>query len=145
MAVITHADVTYKIIGCAMTVHNALGPGLREGMYQRALAGELDRAGLIHEEEYAVEVALGGYPIGLLYLDHLVEGSVIVELKALRHRITNDEIGQVVTYLAATGHGVAILLNFGGKSLEYRRILPPCKLNEWKTRIRRYVWNPPGP
>lgn len=69
-------------------------------------------------------------------------GAVVVELKALRHKLTNDEVGQVVTYLAVTGDPVGLLINFGGRSLEYRRILPPMKLDAWRDRIRRHVWMP---
>jgi len=145
MGVIPHEDVTYKIIGCAMAVHNELGPGLREGIYQRALAVKMEQAGLDHAEEKAVEIYLDDTCIGLLYLDHLVEHSVVVEIKALRHHLTNDEVGQVITYLAATGHPVGLLFNFAGKSLEYRRILPSKKLDEWKQRIQRYVWRLAAP
>lgn len=144
MVAIAQTDVTYKVIGCAMTVHNELGPGLKEGFYQRALALKLNETELVHEEERPVEVSVDGTPVGLLYLDHLVEESVVVEIKALKHKLTDDEIGQVITYLAATGYQVGLLINFGGKSLEYKRILPPRKLDHWKYRIRRYAWNPPA-
>ena len=142
MAEIPNQELTYKIIGCAMAVHNELGPGLREGIYQRALSVKIDEAGLSHEDEKDIELFLDGVRVGLLYLDHLVEDSVIVEVKALRHRLTDDAVGQVITYLAATGYPVGLLINFAGKSLEYRRILPPKKLDDWKRRIRRYVWRP---
>jgi len=135
-------DLTYKIIGCAMTVHGELGPGLREGIYQRALAVQMTRAGLSHVEEKGREVFLDGVSVGQLYLDHVVEGSVVVEVKALRHQLTNNELGQVITYLAATGYSVGLLLNFAGKSLECRRVLPPRKLDEWHKHIRRYTWQP---
>jgi len=142
MKAIPHSDLTYRVIGCAMSVHNRLGPGLREGHYQRALAVEMESAGLTHEDEKAIEIYLDETRVGLLYLDHLVGGMIVVEVKALRHKLTNDEIGQVITYLAATGLQVGLLLNFGGRSLEYKRILPPRKLDDWKSRIGRYVWTP---
>ncbi len=123
-----------------MRVHNVLGPGLREGIYQRALLEQMGAEGLSFEEEKAVEVFLDGVRVGLLYLDHLVEDAVVVEIKALRHRLTQDEVGQVITYLAATGHKVGLLFNFAGRSLEYKRILPPRKLDDWRQRIRRYAW-----
>src|SRR3972149_6846299 len=138
MADVPYQDGTYRVIGCAMAVHNRLGPGLREGVYQRALAVEMEAAGLVHEDEKPVEIFVDGASVGLLYLDHLVEDTVVVEVKALRHRLTDAEVGQVITYLAATGLRVGLLLNFGGKSLEYKRILPPRKLDAWKERIKRY-------
>jgi len=142
MGDVPHQELTYKIIGCAMAVHNELGPGLREGIYQRALAVKMDESGLSHVDEKPIEIFVDGVSVGLLYLDHLVEDSVVVEDKALSHRLTDDEVGQVITYLAATGCPVGLLVNFAGKSLEYRRILPPKKLDEWKKRIRRYTWMP---
>ena len=126
-----------------MAVHNELGPGLREGIYQRTLAVKLDSAGLVHEEERTVQVFVDGFDVGLLYLDHLVDESIIVEVKALKHKLTDGEIGQVITYLAATGFKVGLLLNFAGKSLEYKRIYPPRKVTAWQHRIRRYTWQPP--
>jgi len=135
-------DITYRIIGAAMRVHNALGPGLREGIYQRALSEQMRAEGLSFEEEKPVEILLDGVSVGLLYLDHLVEDAVVVEIKALRHRLTQDEVGQVITYLAATGHKVGLLFNFAGRSLEYKRILPPRRLDDWRQRIRRYAWTP---
>ena len=143
MSVVASNDVTYKIIGCAMAVHNELGPGLREGIYQRALALKMDAAGLAHEEERRVEVFIQGTPVGLLYLDHVVEETIIVEIKALKHPLTDDEVGQVITYLVATGHRVGLLLNFSRERLQYMRILPPRKVDAWRERVRRYIWNPP--
>ena len=142
LAATGHDDITYRIIGAAMRVHNALGPGLREGIYQRALSEQMRADGLSFEEERPVEILLDGINVGLLYLDHLVEDAVVVETKTLRHRLTQDEVGQVITYLAATGNGVGSLLNFAGRSLEYKRILAPRKLDDWKQRIRRYTWTP---
>ena len=125
-----------------MKVHNALGPGLKEISYHKALSVHLEQEGLPFEEERPVEIVLDGAAVGLLYLDHLVEGTVIVEEKALSHLLTSEEIAQVITYLAATGHSVGLLLNFGRQTLQYKRILRPTKLNAWQDRIRRYVWTP---
>ncbi|HEX9641365.1 MAG TPA: GxxExxY protein [Candidatus Krumholzibacteria bacterium] len=139
---VPHTDLTYRIIGCAMKVHGELGPGLKEVMYHRALSKTLQEAGLSFEEEHGVEVEVDGTIVGRLYLDHLVEDSVVVEEKALSHLLTEDEIAQVITYLAATGYSVGLLLNFGRRRLQFRRILPPRKLDAWKERVRRYAWTP---
>ncbi len=72
-----HQDLTYAIIGCAMRVHNALGPGLKEIHYHRALSTELQNARLAYEEEKPVHIEINGSFVGLLYIDHLVEGQVI--------------------------------------------------------------------
>ena len=77
------AELTYRIIGCAMQVHNALGPGLKELHYHRALSVELEKAGLTYEEEKPLHVEIDGSFAGLLYADHLVNGDVIVEEKGL--------------------------------------------------------------
>lgn len=120
--------ITYKIIGFAMEVHRRLGPGLREKMYQSAMEEMLERARMNFEPQRQVEVYLGKRRIGLLFIDILVERSIIVELKALSHPVTNNEVAQVITYLKTEEAGVGLLLNFGRKYLEYKRIFPPQKL-----------------
>ena len=135
-------ETTYKIIGCAMRVHNKLGPGLKEVLYQRALSLEMEEAGLSYEVERQVEIHIDDTFVGRLYLDHLVEEQIVVEEKALSHLLTQEEIAQVITYLCATGLKVGLLLNFGRRRLEYKRIFPPKIVTQWQDRIRRYVWNP---
>jgi GxxExxY protein len=136
------AHTTYKIIGAAMKVHSQLGPGLREIMYQRALSSAFRDAGLAYEEEKPFQITLDDEQVGLIYLDHFVEDTVVVEEKAFSHLLTNDEVGQVITYLAATQAPVGLLLNFGRRKLEYKRILPPKRLREWQGRVGRYIWQP---
>ena len=135
-------DMTYKIIGAAMSVHNALGPGLKEAAYHRALSLEMERAGLSFETEKAVAVSIDGSQVGRLYLDHLVEGQLVVEEKALSHLLTKEEIAQVITYLCATGTQVGLLLNFGRRRLEYKRIFPPKNVGRYRERINRYLATP---
>jgi GxxExxY protein len=134
-----HQQITYRVIGCAMDVHNHLGPGLKEAAYHRALSASLTDAGLSYEEEKPVDVLFESTRVGRLYLDHVVEGTVVVEEKALSHLLTNDELAQVITYLAATGLPVGLLLNFGRQRLQYRRILPPRNVDSWRDRARRYA------
>jgi GxxExxY protein len=134
--------LTYRIIGAAMRVHNKLGPGLKEAFYQRGLSVEMQQAGLSFQAEYAVEVHLDEARVGLLYLDHLVDDEIVVEVKALPHMLTNEEQAQVITYLCATGKKVGLLINFGRKGLEFRRILRPREIARWRDRIARYTWVP---
>jgi GxxExxY protein len=137
---IPHQDITYRIIGAAMRVHNRLGPGLKEQYYQRALTIEMREARLKVSEEHHIEIYDGDRWLGRLYLDHLVEECV--EVEAFSHMLTDEEVAQVICYLAATELKVGILLKFGRKRLEYRRILAPKKLDAWRERIRRYLWEP---
>jgi GxxExxY protein len=120
----TGNDLTYRIIGAAMAVHNALGPGYREEVYERALAVELAQQAITVESQFPVEVTHHEVPVALFVLDLFVERTVIVELKAFPHQLTNDELGQVLNYLTATGAPVGLLFNFGRRRLEYRRIFP---------------------
>ena len=123
-----YGDITYKIIGAAMEVHNKLGPGHKEIVYQKALSTKMLGVGLSLEEEKPIEI--------------FIDDVVVVEEKALSHLLTNEEIAQVITYLAATGLPVGLLLNFGRKRLEFKRIFPPKKLEGWQNRIQRYLWKP---
>jgi GxxExxY protein len=98
----------------------------------------LERARMNFEPQRQVEVYIGNRLIGLLFIDILVENSVIVELKALSHPVTNNEIAQVVTYLKTQEAGVGLLLNFGRKFLEYKRVFPPKKITELTERDLRF-------
>ena len=145
MGLVTDAPyhkLCYDIIGAAMFVHNKQGPGHREKLYQRSLTAKLRDTGLKVQEEVRVEIDFESRPVGRLYLDHLVEDAVIVEDKAFSHMLTNEDIAQVITYLAATGLPVGLLFNFGRRRLEYKRIFPPKKLEGWRDRIERYLWRP---
>jgi len=139
---IPHQDITYKIIGAAMRVHSRLGPGLDEHHYQRDLTVEMIGDGLAVSEEHALEIYDGDRWLGRLYLDQLVEDCVVVEIKAFSHMLTNEEVAQVICYLAATGLKMGLLLNFGRRRLERKRILPPRQLDGWQERIRRFLWQP---
>ena len=138
---IPHTDLTYRIIGCAMRVHTRLGPGLREIHYQRALPAEMQKEGLVVYEEYPVEIWDGDVYIGWLSLDHFVEDCLVVEDKAFLHMLTDEEVAQIITYLAATKQRVGLLFNFGRRRLQYQRILPPKDVTDWQTHIRRYLKN----
>lgn len=122
--------ITYKIIGCAMAVHRELGPGLRENTYQRSLANHLSDISLSFEAERLYPIyddpdqeRLVGYYVP----DFVIEEKVIVEIKAL-NVINNSHLAQVIGYLAVSGMPVGLLINFGERSLRYRRVFPPQKV-----------------
>ena len=119
----TNNDLTYRIIGAAMAVHNTIGPGYKEEVYERALEVELNHRQMAVVREYPVPVWHLGEQVALFYLDLFVESQVVVEVKALSHLLTNDERAQVINYLKATGLRLAIILNFGKEKIEFERIV----------------------
>lgn len=124
-----HEEVTFKIIGVAMGVHNKLGPGHPELVYQKALELKLPEMGLSFEAQKPVEVLLDGTALALYYMDFLVEGQVIIEIKARSERISDKDQWQVFKYFAATDHPIALWINFGRKRLEYHRLFPPTNIS----------------
>ena len=130
-----HHDLTYRIIGLAMAVHNDRGPGHREAIYQRAMAAKLREADLVFAEEPCISVEMDdGTVVGLYYPDFIVEGVVIVEIKAHPHPLTNDDVAQVIDYFAGTDCDVALLINFGRPRLEWRRLFPPTAIREHRRK-----------
>jgi len=135
-----YGELTYRIIGAAMTVHRALGPGFPEEFYQRALAAELTNRGIAVEQESPIQVFYDTINLGIFYLDFLVEDRIIVELKAV-DRLAAYHQQQVISYLAASGREVALLINFGAPSLEYKRVLPPRSVQQseaYQSRLRAW-------
>jgi len=139
---IPHQDITYRIIGAAMKVHRNTPRGLREKHYQRALTEAMRQDGLQVEEEYHLEIYSEQTWLGRLYLDHWVNECIVVEDKAVSYCMGDDEIAQVISYLAATQASVGLLLNFGRSRLEYKRILRPKVAQNWQGAISKYLWNP---
>jgi GxxExxY protein len=119
-----YADITEKIIGAAFEVHKFLGNGFQEVIYQRALAYEMSRAGLEFAREIEQEIFYKDLPqpIGTRRADFVVEGKVLVELKALT-QIEDVHWAQVLNYLKAYRLEVGLLLNFGLKSLTLKRLV----------------------
>jgi GxxExxY protein len=115
-----HKALTEAIIGCAYNVHNTLGSGFLESVYEKCMALELQKLGLKVETQKTIEVRYQGQPVGHFYADLVVEDVVIVELKAVRELATAHEI-QLVNYLVATEKPVGLLLNFGETKVEVRR------------------------
>ncbi|MBU1823230.1 MAG: GxxExxY protein [Bacteroidetes bacterium] len=116
-----HSELTGKIIGCCMNVHKILGSGFPEVIYQRALALELSENQLVFEREKEMPIFYKGTHIGTRRVDFLVDGEVAVELKAVA-RLDDAHLAQGINYLEAYNLEVGLLINFGAKSLEFKRL-----------------------
>ena len=114
------ADVTEKIIGCAYQVFNTLGAGFLESVYEQSLLIELREAGLIAESQVRLVVYYREQPVGSFFADIIVEGIVIVELKAMESLAKVHE-AQLVNYLIATGKPVGLLINFSPEGVVIKR------------------------
>lgn len=114
-------DLTHKIIGCAMQVHNTLGNGFQEVIYQRALAIELAHHELSFDREKEMELFYREQSIGTRRVDFLVEAKVMVELKAIE-KLEDVHKAQAINYLEAYNIADGLLINFGGTSLEFKRV-----------------------
>jgi len=114
-------EITRKIIGCAMQVHNTLGSGFQEVIYQRALAIEMRYAGLSFEREMEMPIFYRDEQIGTRRVDFFVEDCVMVELKATS-KIEDVHKAQAINYLEAYDIADGLLINFGSMSLEFKRL-----------------------
>ena len=114
-------ELTHRIIGCAMQVHNTLGNGFQEVIYQRALAIEFTHQNLSFEREKEMPIFYREEQIGTRRVDFFVESRVMVELKALE-KIEAVHKAQAINYLEAYGIADGLLINFGGLSLEVKRL-----------------------
>lgn len=117
-----YSDLTEKIIGCAMKVHNQLGGGFQEVIYQRALAIELGDAGLDFIREQEMPVFYNQVQIGERRVDFLIENKVLVELKAVT-QLEDVHVAQALNYLEAFKLEVGLLINFGSVKLQFRRLM----------------------
>lgn len=118
-----HKELTYEIIGAAMEVHATLGPGFLESVYQEAFSLELLATGIPFESEKRLEIFYKNIKLEKYFeADFVCGNSVIVEIKALS-ALTNEHQSQVLNYLKATGIKVGLLINFGAKSLEHKRLV----------------------
>jgi GxxExxY protein len=114
--------LSHRIIGAAFRVGSKLGRGFLEKVYENSLVLELRRAGLRAEPQRPVQVRYEGEVVGDYVTDILVEGAIVLEIKAL-DRLDRVHFAQCVNYLRATGFRVCLLLNFGRSSLELKRIV----------------------
>jgi len=118
---VKHKELTEKIIGCAMKVHSVLGNGFQEVIYQRALEIEIRKAGLGYAREMEMAVYYDGIDIGTRRVDFFVEDVIMVELKAI---ISLEEVhlAQAMNYVEAYKMEIGLLINFGSKSLQFKRV-----------------------
>jgi len=112
-------ELTERIIGCAYRVHQTLGSGFLEKVYENALAIELGRNSLSVNQQVALPVYYEGEKVGEYFADLVIEGEVVCELKACETLAHEHEV-QLVNYLAATGKDFGLLINFG-KSVTVKR------------------------
>jgi len=119
---VVHEQLTENIIGCAMKVSNTLGCGFLEKVYENALAHELKKAGLRVQTQFPIPVHYDGVLVGDYVADILVEGTVIVELKAIA-ALDKIHTAQCINYLKATSKEVALLMNFGKPRMDFKRII----------------------
>lgn len=135
-------ELTQAIIGAAIRVHKALGPGLPEQVYQKALAVGFAGAGLQFEREKRVDVHYNDVLVGECYLDYLVEDGVVVELKALE-QVSQVHLQQVITYITILGRELGLLLNFGSGILQPKRVIPPKAVQASQPYQQRVqAWKP---
>jgi GxxExxY protein len=119
-----HQDLTSKIIACAYKIHNTLGFGFLETVYQNALLIELIKAGLKAEKEKKIQVYYDTQLVGDYMADIIVENKVILELKSVKDLHPAHE-AQIINYLKATGIEVGLLINFGERVEIKRKVYTP--------------------
>jgi GxxExxY protein len=116
-----YQDITQKIIGAAMEVHKTLGNGFQEVIYQRALEIEMHNLGLNYIREYEMDIYYKKDRIGGRRVDFFVENCIMVELKALI-QMEDVHLAQAMNYLEAYKVEIGLLINFGAKSLQFKRV-----------------------
>jgi len=137
-------DLTYRIIGDAMAVHRERGPGPREDTFQRDLEVRFTASGLAYVAQKKIEVydsVNGDVLIGYYIPDFIVEDIVVVEIKALSGGLGNSHLAQVIGYLAVTGCPIGLLINFGTRSLQWKRVFPPEDVTEHRVN-RQWLFVP---
>lgn len=117
-----YKELTGRIIGCAMEVHKILGNGFQESVYQRAMAIEMQLQGLSFNREFVMPVYYKGRHISTRRVDFLVDKNISTELKAV-HLMDDSHLAQAINYLEAWNLEIGLLINFGSKSLQFKRLI----------------------
>ncbi len=122
MTEILHKQLSFAIVGAAMEVHRILGSGFLEAVYQTALEKELSFRGIPFQHQVELPVKYKDEFVGIYKADLVVDQKIVVEIKSVS-RLNSAHDAQAIHYLSATGLDLALLLNFGGGSLAYRRVV----------------------
>ncbi|MEJ7830440.1 MAG: GxxExxY protein [Segetibacter sp.] len=118
------SELTGKIIGCCMEVHRTLSNGFQEVIYQRALAIEMNRNKITYSREHEMQIFYKGEDIGTRRVDFFIEGKIMLEIKAII-RLEDVHLAQAINYLEAYNMDIGLLINFGARSLEFKRVMKP--------------------
>lgn len=124
-----YSELTSKIIGCAIEVHKHLGNGFLEVIYQRALEIEFRLQGINVQREFEMPLSYKGEEIGTRRVDFFVEEKIMVEIKAII-QLEDVHLAQAINYLEAYNLEVGLLINFGSKSLDFKRIMNKKFINQ---------------
>jgi GxxExxY protein len=116
-----YSELTGKIIGCAMEVHNFLGNGFQEVIYQRALSYEMELNKILFSREVEMPIFYKNKDIGTRRVDFLIDEKICVELKALT-KLEPVHLAQAINYLEAFNLEVGLLINLGNTKLEFHRL-----------------------
>ena len=122
----SESELTGKIIGCALEVHKALGNGFQELIYQRAMSIEMFNNGIIYCREHEMKIIYKNENIGTRRVDFFVENKIMVELKAVVN-LDDIHLAQAINYLEAFNMNFGLLINFGSKSLQFKRVMKKLK------------------
>ncbi|MCW3075048.1 MAG: GxxExxY protein [Flaviaesturariibacter sp.] len=134
-----YGDLTQKIIGCAMKVHSRMKNGYIERVYQKCMAIELQKAGVLYKEEIDMPIFYDDKIVGRRRADFIVDEKVVIEIKAITN-LENEHIAQALNYLETSGLEICLLINFGSKSLQFKRLI-----NENKSLALKHPINPINP
>jgi GxxExxY protein len=121
-----YSDITRKIIGCSMEVHRYFGNGFQEKIYQRALKIEMEQQGLSFSREHEMQIQYKGVDIGTRRVDFFVEEKIMVEIKAVIE-LEDVHLAQAINYLEVSGLEIGLLINFGSRSLQFKRLVKTIK------------------